>query len=284
MRFAVEHEGIANPHLVLRDSLIGLGEILAGENASRRPEDHRAPVVRVDELHNADNEQRSTLLSALGDVLEAEVAIRSRDGTGNAVAAHLPLLLYVTGLPDLLNRTTNVDTFRRRFSTITLGAFTDAEVVDALLDTPMPCDVTFSLTAAEALAGLVAGDPLLFQLVGRRAWDASADDEVTADDVAHADEATYAERLRIIEAAAADIPEGELRVLHAIYDLVDERLEVRGTEVAARLGRTAAQIATAAQRLERRAAIRRLKGRWRVEHRMLHRYLTTGGIVPFGVS
>jgi hypothetical protein len=277
---AVEDEGIANPHLVVRDSLVGLGESIAAENALRNRDRQRALVVRVDELQNADNEQRSKLLSALGDVLEHEVEIDTNDGTGTVFSQHLPVLLYVTGLPDLLNRATNVDTFRRRFDTIPLGTFTDAEVVDALLDTPLPNGVTFTRSAAEALAGVVAGDPFLFQLVGKHAWDASADDEITVDDVALADEATYGERLRSVEAAADDIPEAEAQVLRAIYELANEDLEVRGSQVAARLHKTPPQIATAAQRLERRAAIRRIKGAWRVEHRLLHRYLTTGDIVP----
>lgn len=280
VKVAVEDKGIANPHLIVRDSLLGLGETLALENATRDVDSQRALVVRVDELQNADNEQRSKVLSALGDVLEHEVEIRTNDGAGTIVTQHLPVLLYVTGLPDLLNRATNVDTFRRRFSTTPLGMFTDAEVVDALIDTPMPNRVTFTRAAAEELATVVAGDPFLFQLVGKHAWDASAGDEVTVDDVARADEATYSERLRTVEAAAADIPDGEARVLHAIYELADERLEVQCAQVADQLHKTPAQIATAARRLEWRAAIRRVKGVWRIEHRLLHRYLTTGDIVP----
>lgn len=280
VRFAIEQEGVANPHLVVRDSLIGLGEILARENATRSPREQRAVVVRIDELQNADNQQRSALLSALGDVLEHEVELAARDGTSTAFTQHLPVLLYITGLPDLLNRATNVDTFRRRFDTVPLGVFTDAEVIDALLDTPLPGRVTFAHAAAEALADIVAGDPFLFQLVGKHAWDASDGDEITVADVASADEATYGERLRAIEAASADIPDGEAEVLEAIYALVGEEMAVRGSEVAAGLGKTAPQIATAAQRLERRAAIRRVKGAWRVEHRLLYRYRTTGDIIP----
>lgn len=282
VRFAIEQDGIANPHLVVRDSLIALGEILARENASRSPRAQRAVVVRLDELQNADNQQRSALLSALGDVLEHEVELVARDGTSTAFNQRLPVLLYITGLPDLLNRATNVDTFPRRFDTVPLGVFTDAEVIDALHDTPLPGGVTFTRAAAEAMADIVAGDPFLFQLVGKHAWDASDGDEITVADVAHADGATYGERLRAIEAASADIPDAEAHVLEAIYALADEGLAVRGSEVAARLGKTAPQIATAAQRLERRAAIRRVKGSWRIEHRLLYRYRTTGDIIPGG--
>ena len=280
VKVAVKDEGIANPHLVVRDSLVGLGETIARENATRHPDRQRALVIRIDELQNADNEQRSKVLSALGDVLEHEVDVDLRDGTGSTVRQHLPVLLYVTGLPDLLNRSTNVDTFRRRFDTVPLGMFTDAEVVDALLDVPLASGVRFTRPAAEALARIVAGDPFLFQLVGRHAWDASRGAEITLDDVARSDDVTYGERLRSVEAAFHDIPEGEVQVLEAIYALAGDDLEVRGAEVAARLGKTPPQIATAAQRLERRAAIRRVKGVWRVEHRLLHRYLTTGDVSP----
>jgi hypothetical protein len=280
VRFAVDEEGIANPHLVVRDSLIGLAETLARENATRDETAQRVLVVRIDELQNADNQQRSALLSALGDVLEHEVAIAHGDGTGRAARRHLPVLLYLTGLPELLNRATNVDTFRRRFDTVPLGVFTDAEVIDALLDTPMPGGVRFTRAATEELAAIVAGDPFLFQLVGKHAWDASTGNAVDLADVGVADEVTYGERLRVVEAASSDIPDGEAAVLEAIYALADADLQVRGADVAARLGRTTPQIATAAQRLERRAAIRRVKGTWRVEHRLLHRYRTTGDILP----
>jgi hypothetical protein len=193
---------------------------------------------------------------------------------------HLPVLLYITGLPDLLNRATNVEAFRRRFVTIPLGVLPDREVVDALLDSPLPGGVTFTRGAAEAMAAIVAGDPFLFQLVGKHAWDLGHGDEITTADIARADERTYAERLRIVEAASADIPDGEAEVLDAIYALADDDLTVRGSDVATRLGKTAPQIATAAQRLERRAAIRRERGTWRVEHRLLHRYRTTGDVIP----
>jgi hypothetical protein len=277
VRFALQEEGIANPHLLVRDGLVAIGETLARENTSREPGRQRAVVVRVDELQNADNQQRSALLSALGDVLEHQVDVEAPGGAVRRL--HLPVLLYVTGLPDLLNRSTNVDTFRRRFDTVPLGVFPDAEVVDALLDTALPGDVRFASDAAGAVAELVAGDPFLFQLVGKHAWDAGTGQTITVEDVQHADEVTYGQRLRVVEAAWADIPEGEAVVLDGVYELVDARLEVKGAAVAEHLGRTPPQIATAAQRLERRAAIRRLKGNWRVEHRLLHRYRTTGDIV-----
>ena len=65
-----------------------------------------------------------------------------------------------------------------------------------------------------------------------------------------------------------------------VYELLDEQLTVDGADVAARLGKTQPQIAPAAQRLERRAVISRDWGRWRVENRLLHRYLTSGDILP----
>lgn len=140
--------------------------------------------------------------------------------------------------------------------------------------------VRFTREAAEAVADVVPGDPYLFQLVGKDAWDAGCDDEIGLVDVEIADERTYGERLRLVEAASADIPEGEARVLDAIYDLAGDDLAVRGTGVARKLGKAPPQIATAARRLERRAAIQRFRGSWRVEHRLLHRYRTTGDIRP----
>jgi len=53
-----------------------------------------------------------------------------------------------------------------------------------------------------------------------------------------------------------------------------------GKKVAEFLGKTPAQIATQAQRLERRATITRQRGAWHIENRLLHRYRTTGDILP----
>lgn len=147
------------------------------------------------------------------------------------------------------------------------------------MTTPLPDQVRFTAAAAARFAEVIGGDPYLFQLLGRHAWDAASTPTVDVAEVEAADERTYRQRLQAIEAASADIPEGEAVVLDAVYALADASGSVRGAKVAARLDREPPQIATAAQRLERRAAIRRERGVWRIEHRLLHRYRTTGDIV-----
>lgn len=279
VQLAATEEGISNPHLVVRDSLIGLGELLARENSQRPLSEQRAMLIRIDELQNADESQRSAILAALGDVLEHQVPIDTGDGTGASDLVYLPVLVFLTGLPELLNRSTDVDTFRRRFNTTPLGMLSDAEVVDALSET-LPEEVTIARRAADHMAAIVAGDPYFFQLVGQAAWNASHGPEVTMSDVHTADKATYGTRLRLIEATANDIPAGERAVLEAIYEVASKGLTVSGAEVAQFLGKKASQIAPAAQRLERRAAISRDWGKWRIENRLLHRYLTTGEILP----
>ncbi len=154
MQFALENASIANPPLVVRDGLVKLAATLAWENTTRPPERQRVVVVRLDELQNADNEQRSKLLFALGDVLEHEERINVH------TMVHLPVLLYVTGLPDVLNRATNVDTFRRRFDTIPLGTFSDAEMVNARQTTSLPEGVRIDGDAAHAFADIIAGASL----------------------------------------------------------------------------------------------------------------------------
>lgn len=279
VELAIQQEGISNPHLVIRDSIAALAETLAKENVSRPRNRQRVLVIRVDELQNAGEAQRSAIINALGDVLEREVLVEVGDGTRSRVSLHLPVLLYLTGLPDLLNRNTDVDTFRRRFTTEPLGMLHDDDIVDALSD-PLPGGVSVDPEAARLIASIVAGDPYLFQLVGQHAWNASGADRISVDDVKSADRETYVARLRIVEAAAADIPSGEAEVLAAIYAAAGTDLTVSGAEVARRLNKTPAQIATYAQRLERRAAIHREWGRWRIENRLLHRYQTTGDILP----
>lgn len=278
VQVSVEKEGISNPHLVVRDSLIEIGKHLAEDN-NRRGARERALVIRIDELQNADETQRSALMAALGDLLTYQVQIEANDGTGSRTLSYLPVLLSLTGLPELVNRSTDVDTFRRRFATTPLGMLSDAEVIDALTTTPLPHGITVSKAAAQYIAHIVAGEPYLFQLIGRHAWDASGGPEITVDDVAIADKETYPVRLQVVESAVADIPPNEWIVLDAIYELADDNLSVSGKAVAKLLSKTPAQIATAAQRLERRAAITREWGAWRIENRLLHRYRTTGDIL-----
>lgn len=279
VQLAATQEGISNPHLVVRDSLIGLGELLARENFQRQTSKRRVLLIRIDELQNADESQRSAILAALGDVLEHQVPIDTGDGAGSTTLAHLPVLVFLTGLPELLNRSTDVDTFRRRFNTAPLGMLSDADVIDALSE-PLPEGITVVPRAAEHMAAIVAGDPYFFQLVGQAAWNASSGPEITPSDVDAADKATYGTRLRLVEATVNDIPAGERAVLEAVYQIASEGLTVSGAEVAELLGKKAPQIAPAAQRLERRAAISRDWGKWRVENRLLRRYLTTGEILP----
>ena len=73
-------------------------------------------------------------------------------------------------MPDLLNRATNVDTFRRRFDTRKLTLFVDQEVTSSLLGAQLPDRVRFTDEAAARLAELVSGDPYLCQYVGQAAW------------------------------------------------------------------------------------------------------------------
>lgn len=266
-----------NPHLAVRDALVALATRLAHENADRPRTADRALVVRIDELQNATNAQRSALIAALGDVLEATTAVHL-GGQADPLDQHLPAVVLLTGLPDLLNAASNVDTFRRRFTTHVLRPFPDAEVEDALLDADLPDGVTVKPAAATELARIVCGDPYLFQLVGHHAWNAGTGDTITVDDVATAADQTYSDRLRMVEAAAADIPAGEQGVLDALLAVVDDRGLAAPKDVADQLGTTLPKIATAAGRLERRAVIERRPDGWQIVNRLLHRYLTTGDV------
>lgn len=249
-------------------------------NVARAQSERQALVIRIDELQNADESQRSAILAALGDVLEAQVEIDLNDGTGSKTTIFLPILGYLTGLPELINKSTNVDTFRRRFTTAPLGMLSDGEIVDALTHHPLPGGITVAEQAAHYLSNAVAGEPYLFQLMGHHAWDANTTNQITLDDVIKADKETYPDRLRIVESAADDIPSGEWEVLDAIYQVAQPDLTLSGQAVAEKLGKTQPQISTYAQRLERRAAIRREWGAWRIENRLLYRYRTTGDILP----
>ena len=257
-------------------ALVDLGTIARRED--------RAVLVRLDEVQNVaeDPVALSALLIALGDAASATVT--ERDVAGNAHDRHLPVMVYLTGLLDLLDAAEGDAlaragvTFGRRFAKSSLDWLTDDEVRHALVVftgegwRTAEDRVTATAGAIDRLVAAAAGDPFVFQLVGAAAWNASPTHPViTSADV---DEAVAACREEVedhVQRILEPLPPLERDAFEALVAL-DPGL--RSTKaVADELGRTSTSLGPTMRRLERRRLIRRDGRRTHVTARLAERHL-----------
>lgn len=239
------------PHRALTDLIRHVA--LAGRN------DRRLVVIQLDEIQNIKADLLSQLLVAFGDVLADEIDVT--DGAGQAHQMSLPVVVYLSGLPEFADSATSRHgaTFTRRFATTLLGPIDDDDLHAALvpfrregwptLGTQGPEQVWMTDDAADRLVALVGGDPFLFQLAGQAAWDASDTPTITLDDV----EAGWAherrEIRRHVERQLDRLPANERAVLDTMARIAPG--ERTATNIARALGHTeAAQIGSATQRLD----------------------------------
>lgn len=215
-------------------------------------------LVHVDEVHLADADELSQLLTALVDTLAITDDHRTPDGS--TVDQSLPIAVYLTGLPEFADvaQARTGATFSRRFKTDVLEPLADDDLRDALdelvvgyavLGDDGPATVTLQPDAADVLVDHAAGDPFLFQLLGQHAWDAGTDPTITTADVHRGAAACRPEAARHVQRllerltqlerqfidAAAQLPPDQ-RTLTAITHHMD------GYDSPTQLGPTAARL------------------------------------------
>lgn len=158
---------------------------------------HRAGqvlLVHLDEVQNMDAEEHaSALLTAVGDALSHTSRVQTPGGGIQEV--HLPLAVYLTGLPEFADTATarRGATFTRRFATTILGPLRDEELREALVPLVAGYEVedgngstthvVMDPDAADAIVQASYRDPFLFQLVGARTWLADSGHQITPEDV-----------------------------------------------------------------------------------------------------
>lgn len=219
-----------------------------------------ALVLMVDEAQNADRPALGELCHALQDAQTH--AERVQDPTGARVRRHLPLGVYVAGLPDLAGRIQETGaTFFERSRHLDFGLLRDPDVRAALVAFAGNRDVGIDADALDALVAAVGGYPYFLHLYGARVWTAGTGPVIARADVeagvaSAADDVDrfYEERLRTLGrvqeawlAAAAQLRDDELRV----------------AAVAEALGRRSSDLGTTVTSLAERGLIRQL-GRGRV--------------------
>lgn len=266
------------PHLALKQVLVEVAR-------AARP-DGRVVLVHLDEVQNVvDEEQRSQLLIAFGDALALDEPVTVP--SGRRVSAGLPLVVYLTGLPEFHDQATSRSgaTFARRFATALLDPMSDEDLYDALhpfvrdgwpvLTDDGPTRVWLDEAGADALVATCHGDPFLFQLAGQHAWDAGTGEVVEAGDVFRGWTRARPEARRHVERLLERLPDLERSFVEAMAALDPESRTL--TNIARELGyEQASQIGPTSQRLDTVRGIVDRGPRYTFRARTVEAYLTGG--------
>jgi hypothetical protein len=254
-----------------------LTEILADAGRVARERDV-ALLLLLDEAQNIDRDAMGALFHAFQEAQSRTVT--ERHPTGARLRHHLPLAIYVAGLPGLtvLLREAGT-TFGERARHLSLPLLSDGDVAEGLIAFAATGGVTVDADAQERFVELVGGYPYFLHVVGSHVWVAGDGPVITRGEVeagwrraAPAVERFYEERLR-------DITDVQRRYLVAAAEL-EERQRTSGA-IAAALGATTEQVGSTQQALIDTHRVLRRTGRGRVTFTLpgIDRYLSgaTGG-------
>ncbi len=233
----------------LSDALVEAGRLARASG--------HALLLLVDEAQNTAIPAFGALWHALQEA--QNTAAMERGPRGERVRRHLPLAVYLAGLPGVLDLGKRAGvTFSERVRHVDFGLLRDPDVRAALVAFAGNADVSFDAEALEETVRLVGGHPYFLHLVGRQAWRAGTGPVITAEDVTRAREPLredlerfYAERLR-------SLGEVQHRWLAAAAAL--DPADRTTVAVAEALGRTSAQLGSTFSGLLGHGIVRRLSG------------------------
>lgn len=244
----------------------------------------RLAMIRIDEVQNAGIAGLSRLLTVLGDALEATV--EEVDALGTRRDRVLPVLVYVSGLPDFRRLAGDAGaTFARRFRTFDLEYLSEPEMRTALL--PFSTDgwsfladdgpqrIHMDPGAIDLVVERSLGDPFLFQLAGEAAWQAGEGPLITRAEAERGWRLVRRETVRYVEGRLEGLSDLQLEVLEAAARIEPEA-ERTSMAVAVATGRTSSsQLASTFQSLDRtHRLIRREAGRLSFRSEAVRRFLT----------
>ena len=266
------------PYRALFELLVELGDAAIRQG--------NVVFIHIDEVQNiSDDAALSHLLIALGDALSHEVMVDVPGGV--RVERHLPIAVYLTGLPDFedMAGSRKGATFARRFATTVLAAIDEDDLRAALQpfviagwevtdDRGGAERVRMDQTAVDAIVALCCGEPFLFQLAGQRAWNAGNATTISEDEAIRGWRGAASEASAHVERVLNRLPARENEFVTAMAALAPS--DRTATKVAAKMGLTvAAQVGPFAQRLDTvRGIITRGKP-YSFRNRAVEAYLTT---------
>ena len=253
----------ANAYRAVRQLLIEVAHLARQED--------RALVVRIDEVQNiARPGPLSQLLTVLGDALE--VVEPERDAAGITRERALPVVVYLSGLPDFDRHVGESGaTFSRRFRTVELEPLSTGDLRAALaafegdgwpvLTSDGPASVHMAPEAIATVVESCLGDPFLFQLAGEAAWNAGTGAVITSEEADRGWATARREVTRYVEGRLEGLTDLQLAFLRAAAALQDDQ-PPSVTAVARELGRrSASEVASTARSLEQEhTLIRRRAG------------------------
>ena len=230
------------------------------ESARLAADEGRALLLLIDEAQNTELDAFAALWLALQ---EAQNAAAIEHGPhGERLRRHLPIAVYVAGLPGVLElgRRAGV-TFSERVRHLDFGLLPDPDVRAALRAYAGNAGVGVDADALDLWVQLIGGYPYFLHLYGRHVWRAGQGPVITLDEVGDAAAAAgadldrfYGERLR----GLGDLQHDWLRLAAALPD--DDRTVAA---VAERLGRRTTELGSTYASLLGHGLIRRLPARGR---------------------
>ncbi len=240
-------------HKDLTSALVGAAQLAREEGV--------ALLVLLDESQNIDRTAMGALFHAFQEAQSTTVT--ERHATGARLRHHLPLAVYVAGLPGLtaLLRAAGT-TFGERARHISLLPVTDNDIAEALSAFADTRGVAVDAEASDRFCELVGGYPYFLHVVGSQVWVAGDGDVITVDDVeqgwtmaAPTIELFYEERLR-------DLTDNQRRYLEAAAELEEDARTSGG--VAAALDATTESVGSTQQALIDTHGLLRRAGRGRI--------------------
>lgn len=253
-----------HPHVLLTEALVRLAK--HAMDGSRR-----LVLLRVDEVQHLGGHGLSRFLTAVGDALNGTVA--RRDPAGVAHDDHLPIAVYLSGLPEFVHRASAAGpTFARRFKPLELEPLEPADLEHALrpfvdggwevLGEAGPARIRLHPEAAALVVDASHGSPFLFQLIGEAAWNAGDGDLITLAEARRGLRATARETRSYLRMKLQGLSDLQVAYLRAAA-LIDPPERTAG-RIAELVGGTSERLASTARVLdEQRRLIRREAGKVR---------------------
>lgn len=220
----------------------------------------RVLVLLIDEAQNIAPSALADLCYALQEAQSS--ATLEAHPTGAQLRRHLPIAVYLAGLPGLVTRLQEAGaTFFERSRHLDFGLLGDADVREGFRAFVANRHVVIDSDALDLLVERVSGYPYFLHLIGYRVWTAGEGPVITADQV-----------LRGFDAARGELDRFYDERLQALGDLQYDWLvaaagfagDQRTTgAVAEALGRTARALGSTVQGLVDRGLVRMTPGRGR---------------------
>lgn len=210
--------------------------------------DGRVVVLRIDELQNAPIDGLSSILTLVGDALDE--TMDERDPAGGTRTIHLPIVVYLSGLPAVRDAATAAGTtFSRRFAITELEVLDEAALRSALamfrdgtelLGPDGPTMVRMTEECIDTIVDRCLGDPFLFQLAGDAAWLAAPGPVIDGDAARRGWQIASREARSYVEGRYRHLAEQQMHYLRTAATLAPQQRT--SAAVATAFGRTTRQL------------------------------------------